>query len=91
MARGIVGTIAYNTMTSIVLEALASRPKKFWARHELIAHIGTRRRFVGWALWRCSREGWVETADDARCERYQRYRITTNGLQKIGRISEYGG
>lgn len=91
MARGVAGTFDDGTMTGVVLETLASRPAKFWARHEVIAHVGTSRRFVGWALWRCSRAGWVETADDARSERYQRYRITHCGLQKIGREREYGG
>lgn len=80
------GELRSDCVPALVLEALASEPRKFWARYEVVQRISAGgRRFVGWALWRAQQNGWVETADDARNERYQRYRITADGLRRIGR------
>ena len=79
------GSVTAGSMTAAVLAVLASRPRKFWARYEVLAAMEDGRRFVGWALWRCVKARWVDVASDGRCEVWQRYRITAEGMRKIGR------
>lgn len=85
----LAGEMAAGSVGAQVLALLADRPQKFWARWEILRRLAPPRA-VGWALWRAQRCGWIEAGDDARNERYMRWRITPAGLVKLRKVQGGG-
>lgn len=66
--------------TAQLLHALGAQPQRFWSYREI--HVAmAERKSLNWSLRYARQMGWIQTAADPRCGRYQRYRITALGLQ----------
>jgi hypothetical protein len=84
------GVIRPGSATDVVLALLCKRGPSYLTHSQIIAQTGRTTKAVSWALIYLKSQKHIEaTSDDARNQRYQRYRATTKGIEHAASTSRH--